>query len=280
MGLYLRKIIFIVFLHENDAFNCNETAKNYAAKDQVEGSCPEDCKSTSIYAHLALQKEHDVEYALISNICSAARHYGIKRGESFSISQKTTKKKKVDILFRNGIMSKAVSAQSTFSFTRKSKKCFENIKLTDSGLMVDSNPRDPTKKQELEDSVSTLSDKDELDVNKTSIFWFVVEKQPFTLKVEFSSNHQLNGLRFTTSKRENENIVYCKNVTLKWQVEDGDIKVANLNMFHDDQFLTAKMKNKISFVNVDLTARKLELKPSGWRAYNSQHSFKNHFRML
>ena len=271
MGLNIRSIIFIVLLNESAAFNCDETAENYAEKDQLEGSCPNDCELARIYAHLALEKDNDVEYALISNICSAAGHYGIKPGESFSISQNKTKKKKIDRLFRNGIMSQAVSAQNTFSFIRKSKKCFENIKETDSELMVDSSPHDRTKKQELEDSVSSLSNKDELDLNKTRIYWFIVEKQPFTLKVEFSSIHVINGLRFTTSRRESENIVYCKNVTLKWQAENRDLKTANFAMFHDDQFLTSKMKNKISFVIVNIRAKKLEVLPTGWRVYYSQN---------
>ena len=160
-------------------------------------------------------------------------------------------------------MSAVTANHRTFAISREDVRCFSNIAA--SVEAVDSTPRDPARKQELVDSISAKSDADELDNAKTGIFPFLVREQNFTLKVGFTQDHHLNGLRFTTAMQE-EQIVYCRVLQLKWIAEEtGKLEHAAVPMFHHGQFENkiTKLKNKISFVDLDLVAKRIELTPKG-----------------
>ncbi|CAG5094995.1 Oidioi.mRNA.OKI2018_I69.XSR.g13980.t1.cds [Oikopleura dioica] len=263
MVLPLWRITVAFLLKTVGAFDCDETAENLTARH--EGSCPEKCETGNVYAHLALEKESEdaapLEYALISSICKAAEHFGVPFGESFSIEATTKKTKKISRVFRNGIMSSVTANQRTFAISRDGARCFSNIAA---GVKaVDSAPHDPAKQQELVDSISAKSDADELDNSKTGIFSFLVREQNFTLKVGLTQDHYLNGLRFTTAMQD-EQIVYCRTLQLKWIAEGGKLEHAEVPMFHHDQFENrlTKLRNKIAFVDLDLVAKRIELAPT------------------
>ena len=288
MVLPLWRITVAFLLKTVGAFDCDETAKNLTGKGSFglskfslklklkakkklekvrrEGTCPEKCETGNVYAHLALEKESEdaapLEYALISSICKAAEHFGVPFGESFSIEATTKKTKKISRVFRNGIMSSVTANQRTFAISREGARCFSNIAA---GVRaVDSAPHDPAKQQELVDSISAKSDADELDNAKTGIFSFLVREQNFTLKVGLTQDHYLNGLRFTTAMQD-EQIVYCRTMQLKWIAEGGKLEHAEVPMFHHDQFKNrlTKLRNKIAFVDLDLVAKRIELAPTG-----------------